>query len=722
MSISEKLTVARSFGAGRGALGAFTLLLVCQVACGQSAQSSPTSQGDLTQVSIESLMNIEVTSASRKTEALSAAPAAIFVITGEDIRRGGFSSVPDALRQVPGLHVAQQNAHLWVVAARGFGVFFNNKMLVLIDGRIVYTPTFGGVWWDVQDPPLDDIDRIEVIRGPGGTLWGANAVNGVINIITKESAKTQEALVSTSAGANEGYAAHVRYGGKAGEHLTYRIYGTSNYWLPSVNGSGAENYDTWAISQGGARFDWNASKKDVLTFDGEGYSGRDRDISVDFDPQTATLTAASNFVTKGGHLLGKWTHDFSERSKTDVLGYCDWTVRSDEYSGEDRDICDFELQHSYSFTNRQALTWGGSILTTGETPVENISVQFNPPYRRDTTYSAFAQYDVMVVPDKLRVIAGSKFEHNNYTGFEYQPQIRAVWTPKKTHTAWLALSRAVRTPTRVDSDVKTPVLLVSQAPPTVLVLEGDPNLDSEVLHAYEAGYRYDWKQKLAVDVALYYNGYDHLIGTNPPGAPFINPNPFYSGVPVSSANLGARPRCGSRVNRPQASGNPAIQAGLDAPREFRRCLLLLRCDFARATASESRGRGRVNEAGAWIYILRLGTQPAIQSAPGDPRLVFPIRRDSPVGGLQADVGVEISPRERRTLRFDRLECRDLAPPGRRVHGRGKQLGYILVPRTERHRQLEGNSEWFLRFISSNAPILLNGKARVAFTRYFRLQS
>ena len=538
MSISEKLTVARSFGAVRGALGAFMLLLVCQVACGQSAQSSPASQGDLTQVSIESLMNIEVTSASRKTEALSAAPAAIFVITGEDIRRGGFSSVPDALRQVPGLHVAQQNAHVWVVAARGFGAFFNNKMLVLIDGRIVYTPTFGGVWWDVQDPPLDDIDRIEVIRGPGGTLWGANAVNGVINIITKESAKTQGALVSTSAGANEGYAAHVRYGGKAGEHLTYRIYGTSNYWLPSVNGSGAENYDTWAISQGGARFDWNASKKDVLTFDGEGYSGRDRDISTDFDPQTATLTAASNFVTKGGHLLGKWTHDFSERSKTDVLGYCDWTVRSDEFSGEARDICDFELQHSYSFTNRQALTWGGSILTTGETPVENISVQFNPPYRRDTTYSAFAQYDVMVVPDKLRVIAGSKFEHNNYTGFEYQPQIRAVWTPKKTHTAWLALSRAVRTPTRVESDVTTPVLLVSQAPPTVLVLEGDPNLDSEVLHAYEAGYRYDWRQKLAVDVALYYNGYDHLIGTNPPGAPFINPNPFYIGVPVSSANLG----------------------------------------------------------------------------------------------------------------------------------------------------------------------------------------
>jgi iron complex outermembrane receptor protein len=261
-----------------------SFFLGCPVGRGQSSQASPSSQGDLTQVSIENLMNMEVTSVSKKTEALSAAPAAIFVITGEDIRRGGFSSVPDALRQVPGMHVAQQNAHLWVVAARGFSSFFNNKMLVLIDGRIAYTPTFGGVWWDVQDPPLDDIDRIEVIRGPGGTLWGANAVNGVINIITKGAAKTRGALVSTSAGVNEGYAAHVRYGGQMGDHFTYRAYGTSNYWLPTVQAGGAEDYDTWSISQGGVRFDWEASAKDTLTFDGEGYSGRDRDISLSFNP------------------------------------------------------------------------------------------------------------------------------------------------------------------------------------------------------------------------------------------------------------------------------------------------------------------------------------------------------------------------------------------------------------------------------------------------------
>ena len=203
-----------------------TLALSTGVAARQGAQQA--AQGseklvDLTSISIEDLMNMQVTSASKKAESLSAAPAAIFVITGEDIRRGGFSSVPDALRTVPGLYVVQQSSHVWLVTARGFSNEFNDKMLVLIDGRLVYSPTFGGVYWDVQDPPLEDIDRIEVIRGPAGTLWGADAMNGVINIITKDVAKTQGLLVASSAGVNEGYAGRVRYGGKIGENFVYRI-------------------------------------------------------------------------------------------------------------------------------------------------------------------------------------------------------------------------------------------------------------------------------------------------------------------------------------------------------------------------------------------------------------------------------------------------------------------------------------------------------------------
>ena len=203
-----------------------SLLAFLTLACVRTEAQTPSTSGtsaptgaNLTQMSIDDLLKVKVTSASKKAETLSNAPAAIYVITGDDIQRGGFSSVPDALRMVPGLYVVQQSAHEWLVSARGFSNTFNNKMLVLIDGRLVYSPTFGGVYWDVQDPPLDDIDRIEVIRGPGGTLWGANAVNGVINIITKDAKDTQGPQVTTSAGVNDGYAGRVRYGGHHGDNL-----------------------------------------------------------------------------------------------------------------------------------------------------------------------------------------------------------------------------------------------------------------------------------------------------------------------------------------------------------------------------------------------------------------------------------------------------------------------------------------------------------------------
>ncbi len=517
------------------------LFLGCQMASGQVPQpqkDSKASSGDLTQVSLENLMNMEVTSASKKTEPLSAAPAAIFVITGEDIRRGGFSSVPDALRMVPGMHVSQQNSHVWQVSARGFSSFLNNKMLVLIDGRLVYALTFGGVWWDVQDPSMEDIDRIEVIRGPGGTLWGANAVNGVINIITKESSKTQGVQVSASAGVNEGYAARVRYGRMMRKDFAYRIYGTSNDWLPTVNATGAELNDSWNISQGGMRFDWKISPKDSVTFDGEGYAGRIRDFFTVFSPTAPPAGVRTNFEVKGGHLMGRWKHSFNERSATDVLGYCDWTDRGDIFTGESRSVCNLELQHTYSFTDRHALTWGGSILTSRQTGVNTFAASYVPLSRRDTTYSAFLQYDISLVPDKFRVIAGSKFERNNYTGFEYQPQIRAVWTPTKSQSVWVAFSRAVRTPSRAESDVREASLQVSDTPPTFIIFTGNPELISEVVHAYELGYRYEWKQKFSLDVAAYYNEYKNLVGVSMLGAPVVNPNPFYIAIPLPVANVG----------------------------------------------------------------------------------------------------------------------------------------------------------------------------------------
>lgn len=496
-------------------------------------------QPDLTSQSLEELMKIEVTSPSKKSEALSKAPAAIFVITGDDIRRGGFSSVPDALRMVPGLYVVQQSAHFWLVSARGFSNTFNNKMLVLIDGRVVYSPTFGGVYWDVQDPALEDIDRIEVIRGPGGTLWGANAVNGVINIITKDAAKTQGPQVSASAGVNEGYAARVRYGGNAGENFDYRIYGTSNYWLPTVNAAGIENYDTWNISQGGARFDWNVSTKNTVSFDGVGYSGRVRDTTDIFSPVSLPVLANYITVVKGGHILARWKHTYGERSSTDLLGYCDWTDRVAVIDTDYRTTCEMELQHNYAFSDRQRLTLGGGIMTTQDTWPPTFTTSFVPPSNRYTTYSGLIQYDIMVVPDTLRVIAGSKFEHNDYTGFEYQPQIRAVWTPNGSHTVWAAVSRAVRTPARIDEGLHERFAQVNPAPPplTFIVISGVPTAESEILHAYELGYRYEWRQRFSADAAIYYNGYGRLTGLTAPGSPIVNPSPFFIDMPEFVENL-----------------------------------------------------------------------------------------------------------------------------------------------------------------------------------------
>jgi iron complex outermembrane receptor protein len=491
----------------------------------------------LTDKTLEQLMNIEVTSPLKKAESLSGAPAAIFVVRGDDIRRGGFSSIPDALRMVPGLHVAQQSAHVWIVAARGFSGVFDRDMLVLIDGRLVYTPLFGGVWWDVQDPPLEDIDRIEVIRGPGGTLWGANAVNGVINILTKNAENTQGALVSASVGVNEGYGARVRFGGMLGRDLAYRIYGASNYWLPSVNATGAANYDTWNLSQGGIRVDWKTSPKDAFTFDGQGYSGRTRDAINVFSPSAPPQELRISSVMKGGHVLGRWTHKFNDRSSTDVLAYCDWTGRNTEGFIEPRNTCDLEVQHSYSITNRQALIWGGQVLTTNAKEQSDFTTSFVPLSQRDTTSSIFLQYEIDPVRDRVRIIAGSKFEHNSDTGFNYQPQIRAVWTPTKSHTMWGAVSRVVRTPSTAERSLLAPIAEVSTAPPTFVVLTGNQNLNTEVEHAFEAGYRYEWKDKFSLDGAIYYNDFDGLIGASP-SAPVVNSSPFYIFLPQIFGNLG----------------------------------------------------------------------------------------------------------------------------------------------------------------------------------------
>ena len=247
----------------------------------------------------------------------------------------------------------------------------------------------------------------------------------------------------------------------------------------------------------------------------------------------------SSGVVKGGHLLGDWKHSFSDRSNLDVLGYCDWTDRFSSALTENRDTCDIEVQHRYAFAPRHALTWGGSILTTAEKWDETFTNRFVPSYQREITYSAFLQYDVVLAPDKLRLIAGSKFEHNPYTGFEYQPQVRAVWTPYKQQTLWAAVSRAVRTPDRLDENILDRDMQInpSPPPPEFLLFSGNPSVKSEVLYAFEVGYRHEWMQKFSVDATAFYNLYKDLIGASAPGNPIVNPSPFFIDIPVSVINV-----------------------------------------------------------------------------------------------------------------------------------------------------------------------------------------
>jgi iron complex outermembrane receptor protein len=540
-------------------LAIFPILAVAQSSGtrGSSTELPATSPGnkeptqknvDLLSLDLEELSNLKVTvtSASKKSEALSQAPAAIFVLTHEDIRRSGLSTLPEVLRLVPGLIVGKVNSHAWAISARGFSSVNNSKMLVLVDGRNLYFPVNGGVWWDLQDLPLEDVERIEVIRGPGGTLWGANAVNGVINIITKGAEHTQGLLVSTSDGIDEGYQVTARYGGKVGAKLAYRVFTKGAYWEPGADTTGANSTDDWGTGQAGMRMDWTLSPKDSLLVEGGGYEGRRHDIL----PPPLTVEPSSGYVSylvRGGNFMARWRHTFPGSSSLEVLGYCDFSDRTDIETGTVLNTCDLEMQHSSQMGARHSFIWGGGVSTDGFRGNDNFAISFTPPQRRDTVVNGFMQYEIMAVPDRLRIVAGSKFEHNPQTGFEIQPQVRIVWTPKKSQTFWGAVSRAVALPAALYTDVNLKLVRQPGPVPVFPTMFGNPNLRSEVLKAYEVGYRYEPNPVFSMDATIYYNDYTHLIGLGPGGTPIINPDPFYVVVPLPTADVGPGQTHGAEV-------------------------------------------------------------------------------------------------------------------------------------------------------------------------------
>jgi iron complex outermembrane receptor protein len=535
MSSIHKQTTGFVTSAKRSVLlGSLTIFIAVNV-WAQSGQKVP----DVTTMSVEDLMNMQVTSVSKHTQKVADAAAAIFVLTQEDIRRSGATSIPDALRLVPGLEVARIDENKWAIGSRGFNGRFDNKLLVLIDGRSVYTPLFSGVYWNIQDVMLEDIDRIEVIRGPGATLWGANAVDGVINIITKPAASTQSAIVTAGGGTEERGSVGARYGGKIGDDTHYRIYGKYFDWGPSNYVTGGTANDGWDAMRGGFRADWTPAGANSLTFQGDLYrSNYDETLTVPSLAAPYSNTFPNSGAYSGGNILGRWNHN-SEGARMSLQMYYDSTTTVDNSLFVDHQkIFDIDFQHGFQVGDSQQFVWGLGYRSTLDRSDPSFTISLQPNQFTLNQFSAFLQDEISLVDNRLRLTLGSKFEHNDFTGFELQPNARLLWTLSPNQSVWTAVSRAVRTPAlteeglRLNSEVIPPGAPGNPAPlPAVVAVFGSPQFNSEDLLAYELGYRVQATNNLSLDIATFYNNYSNLR-TAEPGTPFVEGNPAPTDIVV----------------------------------------------------------------------------------------------------------------------------------------------------------------------------------------------
>jgi iron complex outermembrane recepter protein len=520
------------------------MLAVCPMA--NASAAGPQSVPDVTSMSLEDLMNMQVTSVSKRSQKVADAAAAVFVITQEDIRRSGATSIPDALRMVPGLEVAQIDQNKWAIGSRGFNGRFDNKLLVLIDGRSVYTPLFSGVYWNVQDVVLEDVDRIEVIRGPGATLWGANAVDGVINIITKSAKATQGGLVSAGAGSQEATAETVRYGSKVKDNTFYRVYGKYYDWYPSIDTAGATASDGWHALRGGFRLDSNVATRDSITVQGDLYHDNFGETLTVPSLTSTTLwsTYPNNGYESGGDLLGRWNHSFS-RSSTSLQMYYDRTNISDPtVFGDHESVYDIDFQHDIHLGESQELVWGLGYRSIQDSNGSSFTVALQPAQSSLNQYSAFVQDEVSLLDNRMHVTVGSKFEHNPFTGFEFEPNVRVLGTLTNKQSVWAAVSRAVRTPALTEEGLQLneAVIPPGTAPlnsplPVVEAIFGSRQFGSEDLLAYEVGYRVQATNSFSLDVAAFYNNYTNLRSAEP-GAPILvgSPVPSYVVLPFVASN------------------------------------------------------------------------------------------------------------------------------------------------------------------------------------------
>ena len=524
-------------------------LLLCSLLLANGANA--VGELDLTTLGLEDLMEIEVSLAVRTEERLFDTPAAAYVLTGEDIRRSGATSLPEALRLVPGVEVARIDANKWAVATRGFNGRFANKLLVLIDGRAVYTPFYSGVMWEIRDVLLEDVERIEVIRGPGGTLWGANAVNGIINIVTQSAPETTGGLVRVGGGDEQQGIFRLRYGGSVDADTHFRVYGKGFVHDAFVDSTGRTGKDGWRMGRAGFRLDRSLGEGGALTWQGDIYQGERGQIHrlpTLFPPYVDQVENEARLA--GGYLLGCWEQALAADSELRLQVYYDRTEWDEHLIAETRDTYDLDFQHAFGWGRRQGIVWGLGYRLSMDDTSYRLSMDdagaapyfsLDPAQRRSPLYSAFAQ-DKVILPGRMQLFVGSKFEYNDYTGFEYQPSARLLWTPGTGHAAWAAFTRAVRTPSRTEDDARLlnrvlpPGEYVPDSPPILVVIVGDRRVEAERLRSFELGYRLHPRPGLSFDLAGYYNRYADLqIGALAPPVRYEEPV-LYLEAPLSSAN------------------------------------------------------------------------------------------------------------------------------------------------------------------------------------------
>src|SRR5579871_1728573 len=535
-------TLPRSAVVTRSVILALCPLLCTAFALRASADSSSSQDqtSSLKEMSLEQLGNLKVITASKAPEAVWKTPAAVYVITHEAILRSGATSIPEALRLAPGVEVARIDSNKWSIGIRGFGSRLSRSVLVLIDGRTVYTTLLAGTYWEVQDTVMEDIDRIEVIRGPGGTIWGPNAVNGVINIITRKASDTQGTLASARGGNVEQGSITVRQGGSRG-NVDYRAY-AKGFNRAAMFHSDDREFDAWRAIQGGFRVDWAESIRDGFTFQGDIYDERAGEsvVATSYTPPYSQVIDRHALLS-GGNILGRWKRVMEEGQDIQLQVYYDRTNRYEPNFADLRDTFDMDFLDRFRLPGRQEVSWGlGLRLSRGHNLQVVSGLTFQPAQRTDRLLSAFLQDDVSIIDKRLSLSMGTKILETNFSPLQLEPSVRLLYTPSDTQTVWTAFTHAVRTPSDAERDffLSGFIGIASDGLPYFARFNANRNFRSEQLNGYELGYRTLLGSRLSVDVASFYNHYSDLFSEDITGAPYIesDPAPIHHLLPAEFGN------------------------------------------------------------------------------------------------------------------------------------------------------------------------------------------